>query len=95
MDDAINLDVHAINELKTLRLLPPSTDAAKYCYSADSHGNYSASLSASAVLILLDDYLKHLYYNIASMVKNPLELSILVYAVISSLKKTTNVRTKS
>ena len=83
MDDAINLDVHAINELKTLRLLPPSTDAAKYCYSADSHGNYSASLSASAVLSLLDDYLKHLYY-IASMVKNPLELSILVYAVISS-----------
>ena len=40
MDDSVSLDVHAINELKD-KGFAATDDTAKYCYTADSSGNYS------------------------------------------------------
>ena len=40
VDDSVSLDVHAINELKD-KGFPATDDSAKYCYTADSSGNYS------------------------------------------------------
>ena len=40
MDDSINLDVHAIDELKT-KEFPPTIDQPKYEYTFDEKGNYS------------------------------------------------------
>jgi len=40
IDDSINLDVHAISELKS-KGLPPTNDLPKYNYSADDNGKYS------------------------------------------------------
>ena len=40
VDDSINLDVHAISELKS-KGLPPTNDLPKYNYSADDSGKYS------------------------------------------------------
>ncbi len=40
MDETINLDVHAINDLKT-RGLPLTDDHSKYNYSSDANGTYS------------------------------------------------------
>ena len=40
MDDQINLDVHAINDLQK-RGFPPTDDSAKYKYTADGQGIYS------------------------------------------------------
>ena len=40
VDDSINLDVHAISELKS-KGLPPTNDLPKYNYSADDNGKYS------------------------------------------------------
>lgn len=40
VDDAVSLDVHAINELKD-KGFNATDDAPKYCYTADSSGNYS------------------------------------------------------
>ena len=39
VDETVNLDVHAINELKT-KGLPPTNDLPKYNYSFDDGGNY-------------------------------------------------------
>lgn len=43
MDDSINLDVHAISDLKT-RGLPPTNDQPKYSYTSDDTGSYSKLL---------------------------------------------------
>ena len=40
VDDSINLDVHAISELKS-KGLPPTNDLPKYNYCADDSGKYS------------------------------------------------------
>ena len=40
VEDSINLDVHAISELKA-KGAPITDDLPKYDYSADDHGNYS------------------------------------------------------
>ncbi len=40
MDDQINLDVHAINDLQK-KNFPPTDDLPKYNYTADKDGNYS------------------------------------------------------
>ena len=39
LEDSINLDVHAISELKT-KGVPPTNDLLKYDYVADDRGNY-------------------------------------------------------
>lgn len=40
MDDSVNLDVHAISELKDKGFVS-TDDAPKYSYKADDSGNYS------------------------------------------------------
>ena len=40
VDDAINLDVHAIDELQK-KGVPPTNDKPKYKYTSDDQGNYS------------------------------------------------------
>lgn len=40
MNDQINLDVHAISDLRN-RGFPPTDDLPKYNYTADSQGHYS------------------------------------------------------
>ncbi len=40
MADDVNLDIHALAELKK-RNFPPTNDKPKYSYTADSQGNYS------------------------------------------------------
>ena len=40
MDDRLNLDVHAINELQT-KGFPPTNDSFKYKYTSDDIGDYS------------------------------------------------------
>ena len=39
MDDRLNLDVHAINELQS-KGLPPTNDSFKYKYTSDERGEY-------------------------------------------------------
>lgn len=43
IDDKINLDVHAINELQK-KGVPPTDDSFKYNYTSDEKGNYSKLL---------------------------------------------------
>ena len=51
MDDSVNLDVHAINELK-VKGQPPTQDQPKYDYSADEEGAYSELLHVIANVYL-------------------------------------------
>ena len=39
-DDAITLDVHAINKLQKEFNLAPTDESPKYIYKSDSEGNY-------------------------------------------------------
>ena len=43
IDDSLNLDIHAISELKS-KGFPPTNDQPKYNYTADDSGKYSKSL---------------------------------------------------
>ncbi len=40
VDDRLNLDVHAINELQK-KGFPPTNDSFKYQYTSDDKGDYS------------------------------------------------------
>jgi len=51
VDDSINLDVHAISELKS-KGLPPTNDLPKYNYSADDNGKYSFQSCEATVVSL-------------------------------------------
>ena len=48
VDDSINLDVHAISELKS-KGFPPTNDLPKYNYTADASGKYSKLLQDSVL----------------------------------------------
>lgn len=49
VDDQINLDVHAINELQN-RGVTPTDDLPKYSYTADIEGNYSKNIFEMFIL---------------------------------------------
>ena len=51
MNETINLDVHAINELKTKKL-PPTDDLQKYNYSSDADGTYSKYMYTTVLVWL-------------------------------------------
>ena len=50
MDDTINLDIHAISELKS-KGLPPTSDLPKYNYKANESGKYCKNHAAALDLI--------------------------------------------
>ncbi|KAK6185433.1 hypothetical protein SNE40_007670 [Patella caerulea] len=51
IDDKINLDVHAINDLQNKKI-PPTDDSAKYNYTADLQGNYVFEPASGTVIAL-------------------------------------------
>ncbi|XP_066289345.1 alanine--tRNA ligase, cytoplasmic-like isoform X3 [Branchiostoma lanceolatum] len=54
VDDSVNLDVHAINELQE-KGSPPTDDSAKYQYSHDDNGNYVFQPCTASVVSLRRD----------------------------------------
>jgi len=54
VDDQINLDVHAINELQKLKL-PSTDDAPKYAYSSNDSGAYGELFTVISHQNMLSD----------------------------------------
>eukprot|EP00731_Ephydatia_muelleri_P026421 Em0018g521a len=54
VEDSINLDVHAISELKA-KGAPITDDLPKYDYSADDHGNYTFNSCTATVIAIRHD----------------------------------------
>ena len=52
VDNSINLDVHAINELRT-KGLPLTNDLPKYHYTADDAGNYSKDIHTCVIIYII------------------------------------------
>ena len=50
VDDAINLDIHAIDELQK-KGIPPTNDKPKYKYTSDEQGNYGESEITSSATV--------------------------------------------
>ncbi|KAJ8302926.1 hypothetical protein KUTeg_019322 [Tegillarca granosa] len=54
VDDQINLEVHAINELQN-KGIPPTDDVPKYNYTADEQGNYTFEPATGKVIAIRKD----------------------------------------
>ena len=53
-DDAITLDVHAINKLQKELNLDPTDESPKYKYTSDAEGNYGKWTYSNTVILTSD-----------------------------------------
>jgi len=77
VDDKINLDVHAINDLQT-KGFPPTDDSPKYKYSDDENGNYSEYLIMSKPFSKLDFFPLIYRYSVIFWNKKSIQCVVLV-----------------